>query len=80
MGHGAWEVAARISYLDFSDTANVTSSQIVGTRLPQATMGVNWYLADHIRLMFNYYYSMPDLTTTGNSNASVFATRVAVFW
>ena len=79
-GYGAWEVAARVSYLDFSDTANVTSQQIVGTRLPQATIGVNWYLADRFRLMFNYYHSMPDLTTTGNSTASVFATRVAMFW
>ena len=54
--------------------------QLVGIRLVQPTCGVNWYLADHIRLMFNYVLALPDEPNTGTSSASVFAMRLGVFW
>jgi phosphate-selective porin OprO/OprP len=48
--------------------------------LPESTFGVNWYLADHLRLMFNYSYALPDDPNTGTSAANIFATRLAMFW
>jgi phosphate-selective porin OprO/OprP len=81
-GWGAWELAARFSYLDFVDADTPLNAQGMpqGLRLPQATFGVNWYLSDRVRLMLNYNYDMPDEIITGNSTASMIATRLAVFW
>lgn len=81
-GCGAWELTARFAYLDFfdSDTPLVPSGQQLGLQLSQSTFGVNWYLSDRVRLMFNYSYAMPNEINTGTSAASVFATRLAMFW
>ena len=59
--------------LDFQDddTPSGPAGQLVGIRLPQGTLGVNWYLADHIRLMFNYTCALPDEPNTGTSAASI---------
>ena len=55
-GWGAWELTARFTYLDFfdPDTPPGPSGQLIGIRLPQPTFGVNWYMSDRVRLMFNY--------------------------
>lgn len=81
-GWGAWELTARFAYLDFFDldTPRGPSGQLVGIRLPCATFGVSWYLADHMRIMFNYNYEVPNEPNTGSSVANVFAMRLAVFW
>jgi phosphate-selective porin OprO/OprP len=81
-GWGALELTARFAYLDFqdSDTPTGTAGQFVGIRLPESTFGVNWYLADHLRRMFNYSYALPDEPNTGTSVANIFAARLAVFW
>jgi len=52
-GWGAWEVAYRYSEIDLIDGG------FDGGRLSEHTAGVNWYLNDYTRLMFNY-------VTTGN--------------
>ena len=49
-------------------------------RLAQSTFGVNWYLADQLRVMFNYSYAMPEEPNTGMSAANLFAMRVGLFW
>jgi hypothetical protein len=41
---------------------------------------MNWYLADRIRLMFNYTYAEPDEPNTVPSAAHLYATRLNVFW
>jgi phosphate-selective porin OprO/OprP len=81
-GWGAWELTARFAYLDFEDpdTPRGPAGQSVGLRLPQSTLGVNWYLADHVRLMFNYSYALPDEPNTGTSVANIFAARLGVHW
>lgn len=81
-GSGAWEVAARMSYLDFqdSDTPADAAGQRVGIRQMQSTLGMNWYLADQLRVMFNYSYAVPDEPNSGLSAANVFAARLALFW
>jgi phosphate-selective porin OprO/OprP len=81
-GWGAWELTARFAYLDFRDSDAPTgpAGQLVGIQLPESTFGVNWYLADHVRLMFNYSYAVPNEPNTGASVANIFGCRLAVFW
>ena len=51
-GHwGAWEVAARVSYLDLNDNG------VRGGLLRDITAGVNWYLNPNFRWMVNYVFS-----------------------
>lgn len=81
-GWGAWELTARFTYLDFfdPDTPLGPNGQREGIELPQSTFGVNWYLCDRMRLMFNYSYALPDEPNSGTSAANIYATRFAVFW
>lgn len=46
-GWGAWQVAARWSYLSLSD------HDIHGGRQQNVTLGLNWYWTPHSKLMFN---------------------------
>jgi phosphate-selective porin OprO/OprP len=82
VGYGAWELTARFAFLDFADADTRFDPQghAVGVRLSQATLGVNWYLADRLRVMFNYVYAVPDEPNTGASAANIFATRLAMYW
>jgi len=82
LGPGAWELTARLSYLNYDDGDMPTDTlgNPAGVILPQATAGVNWYLADRMRLMFNYVYSAPDEVSAGQSSASVFGLRLGMFW
>jgi phosphate-selective porin OprO/OprP len=81
-GWGAWELTARFSYLDYfdSDLLPGPDGQNIGTRLPQATFGVNWYWADRMRLMFNYSYEAPDESNVGTTEAGVYGLRLNVFF
>jgi phosphate-selective porin OprO/OprP len=81
-GWGAWELTARFAYLDFFDPNAPLGpeGQLLGVRLSSPTFGVNWYLADHVRLLFNYTYDVPVEPNTGSSFASFFGTRLNVFW
>lgn len=82
LGAGAWEVAARFAWIDFFDTAapRDANGELQGIEMSQATLGVNWYLTDRVRLMFNYTYAAPIEPTVGQSTASLFGTRLGVWW
>ncbi|MCB1561994.1 MAG: hypothetical protein KDJ75_00315 [Alphaproteobacteria bacterium] len=48
-GWGAWELLARYENTDLNDAG----AGITGGELDNVTLGVNWYLTDHVRLMGN---------------------------
>jgi phosphate-selective porin OprO/OprP len=52
-GAGAWEVAARYSYLTLNDAG------VDGGRLRDFTLGLNWYLNPNLRIMWNYLFADP---------------------
>lgn len=82
LGMGAWELTSQFGYLDFTDTNTPRGpqGQLVGVQLPQVTFGVNWYLADRLRIMFNYSHASPIEPNAGSSNANVFSSRLALYW
>ncbi len=47
-GWGAWELAGRYSTLDVSD------GNVLGGEMDSYTIGLNWYMQKHVRLMANY--------------------------
>lgn len=59
-GWGAWEVAARYSYVDLSKNG------IEGGELDDVTLGINWYLNPAVRVMANYVYA--DLAGVGDAH------------
>jgi phosphate-selective porin OprO and OprP len=70
-GWGAWEIAARVSYLDLD------SGDIRGGRLAMLMGGINWYLHSHIKWRFDYGFGhVSDRIPDGNVN--IFQTRIEV--
>ena len=65
---GAWEIAARYSYLDLKDDG------INGGELNDATLGLNWYLNPNMRIMGNYIHSHRN----GVGDADILMTRFQV--
>lgn len=68
---GAWEVAARVSYLDL----NGAGLPGPGRRLTDVTLGLNWYLREHAKFQFNWIHADLDDPTLGGSNATTYAIR-----
>ncbi len=50
-GLGAWEIAARWSYLDLTD------KNIFGGTMQNFTAGINWYTNPNCKIVFNYIHS-----------------------
>lgn len=68
-GWGAWEVAARYSYLNLND------ANIQGGRLQDATLGLNWYLNNFAKVQFNYIRAFLDNPVKGSSQTDIFGVR-----
>ena len=68
---GAWELAARVSYIDLNGIGNPGP----GRRLTNVTLGLNWYLSGHTKFQFNYIHSDLDDPTLGSSQAMTYAVR-----
>jgi phosphate-selective porin OprO/OprP len=68
-GIGAWEVAARYSYLDLTDgTFN-------GGMLSDVTLGLNWYLNGFTKFQLNYIRAMLNRPPVGDSTTNILAVR-----
>lgn len=70
---GALELAARYSHLDLNDNG------LNGGQLNTLTLGANWYLDNHIRLMGNVIFVDTDSSaTTPDDDPTIFLTRSQV--
>lgn len=67
-GSGAWEIAARLSYLDLNDAG------VPGGELTDATLGLNWYATPYLRVTTNWVHAFLDRTTS--SDTDIFGMRV----
>ena len=54
-GWGAWEIGARISYIDLNDQL-ATANGVAGGRQTVYTAALNWYVNRNVRLMFDYVH------------------------
>jgi phosphate-selective porin OprO/OprP len=91
-GWGAWELGARISYIDLNDnfTAGLPlASQpgaVAGGKQTAFTLGLNWYVNSNMRFMLNYVHADIDrksLTAPTNSigaTVDAIALRSQVAW
>lgn len=74
--YGAWEIALRYSNINLND------ADIHGGEEHDITLGVNWYIHQQLRLMFNYIFVMTDLnanddgTVTGNNTPHIIQMRL----
>jgi phosphate-selective porin OprO/OprP len=76
-GAGAWEVAARFSYLDLDD------GLAPGGTTWDITLGLNWYLNTNMKVMFNFVHSDTE-NAAGNDDADgavdAFGVRFQIWW
>jgi phosphate-selective porin OprO/OprP len=72
-GCGAWEVAARYSWIDLSDEG------INGGTMNEYTLGMNWYLNPYFKIMLNYIHSDLDRGPDGGE-CDIFAMRAHFDW
>ena len=68
-GMGAWEVAARLSNLDLTESVNVADE------MDTISLGVNWYLNPNARVMLNYIMS-----EVGAIEDDIIALRFSFYW
>jgi phosphate-selective porin OprO and OprP len=76
---GAFELAARMSYIDLNNNFNpaagngvsVTSNSVEGGRQTVYGLGLNWYVNSNMRFMFDYLHAVvkktSGVTTTGTA-------------
>jgi phosphate-selective porin OprO/OprP len=72
-GIGAWELAARVSQNDGNDDDQGVA--LIGGKVKEMTLGVNWYLNNNTRLMANYVSSTTDARTNANKEYDAFLVR-----
>ncbi|OYW20934.1 MAG: hypothetical protein B7Z55_06430 [Planctomycetales bacterium 12-60-4] len=73
-GWGAWEVAARYSYIDLQPAApfsaggaGLLAGQPPGGHLNDMTVGLNWYLHANLKVQFQYVRAMLANTVSSSS-------------
>ncbi|MCX7320931.1 MAG: porin, partial [Hyphomicrobiales bacterium] len=74
--YGAWELAVRYSY------ANLNDLNIRGGEMKSTTVGLNWYVNQNMRFMFNWINGTVDKTSSAGLDTgagyNVFAMRTQV--
>jgi phosphate-selective porin OprO/OprP len=90
-GWGAWEVAARWSFVDLKNPKSLnghyynsvtntftTTSNAGNGILNDSTLGVTWFLNSHTKWQFNWIHAFLNNVAKGKSQADLFVTRVQV--
>jgi len=84
-GWGAWEVAARWSYLNLFDPGAAPLAGLAGPpltpnpgRMHNLTLGLNWYWNSYSKIQFNYIHSFLDTAFNGSSNCDNLCARFQV--
>ena len=75
--YGAWELGARVSYLDLND------GPIRGGEELNFTAGINWYLRQNVRMMFNYIHATVkdrENPSVDKGTANIFQGRLHIFF
>jgi phosphate-selective porin OprO and OprP len=70
-GAGAWELAARYSTLDLTD------STVDGGDLHNYTLGVNWYINNYMRVLADYIY-VDSETAAGDDKPQILSGRFQI--
>ncbi len=73
---GAWEVFARYDELDVSDNDNTASVQVIGETGNTATLGVNWYANELIKVALNYVHADTDEKIGGEDDGDALVARL----
>jgi phosphate-selective porin OprO and OprP len=81
-GWGAWELVARVAYLDLADPdlPRAPNGLPAGAEAWTFTAGVNWYLTDFARLMLDCTQFRTRPPVGRWSGGTLFGGRFAVFW
>jgi phosphate-selective porin OprO/OprP len=83
-GWGAWELGARLSYIDLNDnfTAGLPlasqPSAVAGGKQTAFTLGLNWYVNSNIRFMLNYVHADIDRKSLTAPSSPIGATVDAI--
>ena len=89
-GWGAWEVAARLSYVDLQNPASLNGHYLSGTNnsgngtLTDSTLGISWFLSAHTKMQTNWIHAWLDNTSTvggtthGYSQANFLVSRLQI--
>lgn len=67
-GWGAWELAVRVSEIEFENLRDKTGPKLFTDELSSMTIGLNWYLNSNVRAMLNYVEF--DVTSEAGKNNS----------
>ena len=72
-GCGAWQLAARYTYLDLND------KDISGGSIHDMTLGLNWFLNPNMKLQWNYFLAHRNVVNpAGDGFIQGFGTRLAI--
>jgi len=87
-GWGAWELAARWSYVDLSAVNLNPANQLSNIKGPppspnagvlnESTVALNWWWNRYTRVQFNWIHSMPNYKNYGFAPFDIFGTRFQV--
>src|SRR3990167_1526176 len=73
--YGAWQIAVRYSTLDLND------NDIQGGKETDYTAGLNWYLNQHVELMFNYIFGLARPDDNGkNKTLNIYAAQLQLYF
>lgn len=71
-GLGAWELAARWSYLDLNDAS------VNGGTIMDYTAGLNWYWNPYTKMVFNYVHAVSDTPAFPVAHTDLFGVRAQI--